>query len=682
MSRVNQIVSNTNTVVKKIVVGTPIKRVSGTLNNIQTTPAEDEQLLIFDSASQTWKPKFFSDTFLNIRQAADKTLDSNEIRTLIDSSFVTSRVNPNLLPDVIIDSNAIQRIVDSAYVLLRSPSGVDSAAVTTIIDSAYIQARALTDSSEISNLFPVLGSISLSESSGDTIVVSKSIIPDGTGNISLGTIDRPFTDLFVGANSVVVGSLRLSDSGGKLLIEQIDSTGAALATPASFDLSDSDIQSVSSFSYSADSNKLTFSRTGQTDLTASINAVNDLTVNGTLKGPSNFVIDPIPFSDAGGRVTIKGRLTVEGDEFITNATTFSLPNAKVIALGGNLDSDVDANNAGLTIGGADTFFRYQYVGDKWVTNKLLQATSFSGKYLGFDSDLASKTTDDLPEGGSNLYFTNTRADTRINTVVDAAYVQARQSMVSNRIDSDAVVAIIAETSDSSYGAAIGELLNDIDSARQLIRAVVDSDYVFNRYSAIGGEITSVAVEPSARTFVYEPTTSTSILEDSDKDGDILQYSPTNVEVHKNGLKLVNGVDFSTNQGTQIFLTQAVDSGDRVVIDTTRRQTINFRNALVDSSQLIPTVAARQFDVFDKTAFRFVKYTITAAVTVGVTDKYQASELLVTHNDTEAFFTEYGIVQTQDSSLGEVSVSISGSNVKVNFDPTYINTTVKFSKNSL
>lgn len=670
MSRVNQIVSNTNTLVKKIVVGTPIRRVAGSINNIQTVPAEDDQLLLFDSATQTWKPKFFSDTFANIRAAADKTLDSNEIRTLIDSSYISSKVNPNLIPDLTVDSNTIVTIVDSAYVLLRSPSGVDSASVTSIIDSSYISTK-----------FPPLSNIAINDS-GNAITFNKTLEPfDST--ISLGSIDNPFRDLFLSNNSLTIGNLRLSEgTDGNLAIAKIDSSGNTLATKVSYDLSDSDIQSISSFAYSADSNRITIGRTGQSDLSVNVNSLTDPTINGSLKGPAEFVIDPLPFNDVGGRVTIKGRLTVEGDEFITNATTLSFPNAKTLSLGSSFDSAVDANNAGITVGGANTFFKYNYVDDRWFTNKPLLATSLSGKYLGFDSDLASKNTDGLPEGATNLYFTNTRSDTRINAVVDSAYIQARQSTVSSSIDSSVVVAIVAETIDSSGSSVVGQLLNDLDSARGLITSVVDSDYISGKFAAVGGNVSTVTIEPAATTFVFEPTSSVSILEDSDKDGALLSYSPTNVEVHKNGLKLVKGVDFSLNQGTQIFLTQAIDSGDRVVVDTTRRQTINFRNSLVDSSELIASTGVSQFDIFDKTAFRFVKYTITAEVTVGSTNKYQASELLITHDDTDAFFSEYGIVQTQDSSLGDVSVSVSGTSVIVNFTPSYTNTTVKFSKNSL
>ena len=693
MSRVNQVVANTNTIVKKIVVGTPIRRVSAI--GLPGIVATHGQILVYDSA----QGKFIGTNLIN------------QITPLIDSAYISARVDPNLVPEVIVDSNTITRIIDSAYIALRTPApGIDSAAVQSIIDSSYINARVtatvdsaavqrivdsayinaritatvdsaaveiIIDSNYISNKFPALNSISINDS--NQIVVTKDIIP-ATSTINLGSFANPFQDIFVSGQSLTIGNLQLSDNGdGTLAIQQIDSTGAIIDAPASYNLSDSDIQSITTFGYSHDNNTLTISRTGETDLTATINAVNDLTVNGTLKGPSNFIIDPTPLDDDGGRVTIKGRLTVTGDEFISNATTFQMPNLKTIALGGNLDSDVDANAAGITVGGANTYLRYQYVGDRWVTNKAFEATNLYGKYMGFESDLGSLSTSNIPEG-VNLYFTNARADTRINTVVDDAYVRARQLIPG--IDSDAVLALVTGVVDSQYSNTLSALLSDLDSARTLIRGVVDSNYVFARYAAVGGETTSVSVEPSNAFYVYRPSSPTIVLNDSDVNGKVLNYSPTNVDVHVNGLKLVNGIDYSTDAGSTIFLTNSVDSGDVVIIDTSKRQAINFYNSLLDSSQTLTTTNSSQFDIFDKTAYRFVKYTVTASVTVGVTAKYQASELLVTHNDTEAFFTEYGVVQAQDSSLGEIDVAVVGSNVKVKFDPTYVNTTVKFSKVSL
>lgn len=87
-------------------------------------------------------------------------------------------------------------------------------------------------------------------------------------------------------------------------------------------------------------------------------------------------------------------------------------------------------------------------------------------------------------------------------------------------------------------------------------------------------------------------------------------------------------------------------------------------------------------MFAKNSFRYAKYLITANVIVNSVAKYQASEVLVIHNDIEASYSEYGVVQTQDSSLGDVVAEVEGANVKVSFDPAYANTTVKFSRLTL
>ena len=69
----------------------------------------------------------------------------------------------------------------------------------------------------------------------------------------------------------------------------------------------------------------------------------------------------------------------------------------------------------------------------------------------FDSDWNSKTTDDLPEGSTNLYY----RDDRVEALVDSAYVNARVDLPEG-IDSDFVLTVI----DSDY-----------------IVTIVDSDYI-------------------------------------------------------------------------------------------------------------------------------------------------------------------------------------------------------------
>ena len=69
----------------------------------------------------------------------------------------------------------------------------------------------------------------------------------------------------------------------------------------------------------------------------------------------------------------------------------------------------------------------------------------------FNTDLASKNTDNLSEGSTNLYFTNTRADARVTALVDSAYVQLRQSASGGGgVDSSAVSGIITADVNASF----------------------------------------------------------------------------------------------------------------------------------------------------------------------------------------------------------------------------------------
>lgn len=79
------------------------------------------------------------------------------------------------------------------------------------------------------------------------------------------------------------------------------------------------------------------------------------------------------------------------------------------------------------------------------------------------------------------------------------------------------------------------------------------------------------------------------------------------------------------------------------------------------------------DTFDASDYRTAKYIIQLEKSAD--NKYHSAEILLTHNDTEAYFTEYAIVQT-DSSLGEFDASMSGGNVSLTVTPSYSNTSFK------
>ena len=79
------------------------------------------------------------------------------------------------------------------------------------------------------------------------------------------------------------------------------------------------------------------------------------------------------------------------------------------------------------------------------------------------------------------------------------------------------------------------------------------------------------------------------------------------------------------------------------------------------------------DTFNVTEYRTIKYVIQ--LEKDSDNKYHSSEILLTHNNTDAYFTEYAIVQT-DSSLGEFDASITSGVVSLTLTPSYNNTSFK------
>lgn len=148
--------------------------------------------------------------------------------------------------------------------------------------------------------------------------------------------------------------------------------------------------------------------------------VDNVDINGnTIATTSgNLTLDPHAPGNT-GTVIIAGNLQVDGTTTTINSTTLTVDD-KNIVLASGAETGLEADSAGIHVDGANADIWYDYSTDTWNFNKkiiadnidvsgTISSTTFEGKYLGFDSDFAQKTTDDLTEGSSNLYFTTQRA---------------------------------------------------------------------------------------------------------------------------------------------------------------------------------------------------------------------------------------------------------------------------------
>lgn len=86
-----------------------------------------------------------------------------------------------------------------------------------------------------------------------------------------------------------------------------------------------------------------------------------------------------------------------------------------------------------------------------------------------------------------------------------------------------------------------------------------------------------------------------------------------------------------------------------------------------------TTADYVVDTFSADQYRSLKYLISLHETDN--NKYYSSELLFSHDNTNVYMTEYGVIQT-DSDLGVIDARIQDEQFELIITPHYVNTTVK------
>ena len=255
--------------------------------------------------------------------------------------------------------------------------------------------------------------------------------------------------------------------------------------------------------------------------------LNNDTISTTL---GNLQINP-----ASGYVTIQGNLRVNGTTTTINSTELTIDD-KNIVLADGASTPADADSGGITLKGANAQIYYKSANDAWHANKkflapnidvtgTISTTSFTGQYLGFDSDLqatttdrlpegttnkyyatslfntdlATKTTDDVSEGSTNLYHTQARARNAMN-VVDAGgdgsftYDSATGQFTYTGPSASEVRAHFSGGGDLTYDAATGEFSVDVEQVYS--KANFDSDL---------GDVTTDGL-PEGNTNLYYTTT--------------------------------------------------------------------------------------------------------------------------------------------------------------------------------
>jgi hypothetical protein len=125
-------------------------------------------------------------------------------------------------------------------------------------------------------------------------------------------------------------------------------------------------------------------------------------------------------------LTVSGDLTVNGTTTTLNTTTLDVED-KNITIANGATSSLAADGAGITIEGANATLTYEHIGTKFVFNKAVDATSFTGNVTG---DVVGNVTGDVTSVGANTFgsITVTGGDANHASIALTGYNEARAGL--------------------------------------------------------------------------------------------------------------------------------------------------------------------------------------------------------------------------------------------------------------
>lgn len=177
-------------------------------------------------------------------------------------------------------------------------------------------------------------------------------------------------------------------------------------------------------------------------------------------------------------------------------------------------------------------------------------------------------------------------------------------------------------------------------------------------------------------YIYQPSTATSTFQDSDINGRVLAYDIGKLDVFLNGSRLTNGLDYTAVDGVGVTLLGGVaDSGDTVAISSfASAALLDPTYQFVSSEEDFTTTDSSQVvDTYSLAEYRTAKFLVQ--LEKDSDSKYHATEILLTHNGSTVFMTEYGTIMT-DSSLGTFDADINSGMIRLLVTPTLTNVSVK------
>jgi len=506
---------------------------------------------------------------------------------------------------------------------------ITNAGVTSVNGST----GAITNVAKTTDKLSVFASTSSSELAG--------VISDETGTGVLVFSNSP---VLVTPDLGIPSALDLSNANN-LSITKISGLGTGISTflqtPSSTNLA----SAITDESGSSGSGKLLFSVSPQvtTSLTtdsSSFDLVNTTatTVNFAKAATSLSIGAATGTTTVNNDVVISGNLSVQGNVEIINSQTVTVADKNILL--GNVanSSNTTANGGGITIaaGASDKTLNWINATASWTSSENFDLASgkvykINGTDVLTSSALGSGIT------GSSLTSVGTIATgvwqgSEIATTYTAAKVTAvnNGTGISVNASTGAVTVSLAASgvSASTYGGAGVQTVLTVDTYGRITSAANVTATVAN--SNIVGNIIASQIQPTGVTASTYGSDHKVGVFTVDQQGRIT--SAANVEiVETDTLLSVTGRGNTTTNNIQL------NSGAALVLSGTTSST----SERVANTIAIATTSATPVDTWLISGYRSAKY----LVQVSQGTDHQVSEVMVIHNGTTTYMTEYAVLET-------------------------------------
>ena len=221
----------------------------------------------------------------------------------------------------------------------------------------------------------------------------------------------------------------------------------------------------------------------------------------------------------------------------------------------------------------------------------------------------------------------------------------------------------------------------LDSDEIKIQALGTSIESLN--TTLSGLSGSAAIQTTV--YTYTATQGQTAFTGTDDNGLTLSYAPGYIYVFVNGVLVLDTVDYTATDGSTVNIVQALDSDNTVQVikhvgtvqagfDSEQVVAIIGENVNIGSSNLDGAGQTQQvFDSFATGDYRSVKYFVSASSN---DSSWFATEIIVIHDGTNAYLTEYGTISTHDSEFITFDADVNGGNVRLLGTPSNSLTNVK------